>query len=738
MTHSAREYYGWAELSPDGPVTAGSTGTWTLTYHVGEYGLDDGGAVKVAWRFASDWGKPQNSNPLAPDYYTVTHTGDGRVQHRWDPKGYIRPWQKCLVIDVAEWALAKGDTITVVYGDTQGGSPGTVAQTFRERTFEFKVVVDAFGTGQFVEIETQPEIEIVPDTAAKLVLLAPTMVERNEMFALGLKLEDEWGNPATGFCGTVALSVPEGVSGLPQIVEFDGSDDGARRLEGLQITASQVLTITAHVDDPGGETRGEIRGESNPIECVDVLPLPRPFWGDLHGQSEETVGTNSVEDYFRFARDIAFVDFTGHQGNDFQITDAFWERIGRCARSFYEPGRFVVFPGYEWSATTPAGGDRNVYYLEDDQPIYRTSHWQVPTTGDADVETDRYPVGELFEQLKQGRPALVVPHIGGRPANLLYHDPDLEPVIEITSAWGQFEWLLEEALERGYRVGFTGGSDDHKGRPGASYPGSSSFGVYGGMTCLLADELTREGIWQALFARRCYATSGPRILLDVTAVADDGTVHPMGAAFHSDTARLNVRVVGTDEIEEVRIMRGSDCVRSWPESVQRDPARVRVVWSGARIKGRDRIATWDGEVRVTGAVIRSAEGFAFDSANEGIVTQDAEHVSWRSVTSGDEDGVILDIDAGADATIAFRSALADFDVPLSAIAQQPHVHDAGGVALQVRMEHLPRGQGRQVAFEHEELLPTTAADAEAYYVRVTQTDGNRAWSSPFYITQGTS
>ena len=69
--------------------------------------------------------------------------------------GYIRPWQKCLVIDVAEWALAKGDTITVVYGDTQGGSPGTVAQTFRERTFEFKVVVDAFGTGQFVEIETQ-------------------------------------------------------------------------------------------------------------------------------------------------------------------------------------------------------------------------------------------------------------------------------------------------------------------------------------------------------------------------------------------------------------------------------------------------------------------------------------------------------------------------------------------------------------------------------------------------------
>ena len=32
---------------------------------------------------------------------------------------------------------------------------------------------------------------------------------------------------------------------------------------------------------------------------------------------------------------------------------------------------------------------------------------------------------------------------------------------------GQFEWLLREAIERGYKVGFVAGSDDHKGRPGA-------------------------------------------------------------------------------------------------------------------------------------------------------------------------------------------------------------------------------------------------------------------------------
>ena len=92
------------------------------------------------------------------------------------------------------------------------------------------------------------------------------------------------------------------------------------------------------------------------------------------------------------------------------------------------------------------------YYLNDGEDIFRTSHWQVADR--ADQDTDRYPVQSLFDELRH-RDALVVPHIGGRPASLAFHDPDLEPVIEIYSAWGQFEWLLREAIERGYKVGFS-------------------------------------------------------------------------------------------------------------------------------------------------------------------------------------------------------------------------------------------------------------------------------------------
>ena len=86
------------------------------------------------------------------------------------------------------------------------------------------------------------------------------------------------------------------------------------------------------------------------------------------------------------------------------------------------------------------------------------------------------------------REALSLPHVGGRPANLEFHDPELEPVIEIHSKHGMFEWMLEESIERNMKVGFVGGSDDHYGQPGACYPSEdiSHFASRNGLTALYA------------------------------------------------------------------------------------------------------------------------------------------------------------------------------------------------------------------------------------------------------------
>lgn len=712
-----RALYGHAVIDPAGDIEAGSLGTFVLTYTVGRYGIDDGGTLKIAVRFASDWGYPQLDDPGGANFTRVSSSGEARIQARFDTKGYIRPFQKCLVIDVEEWGLAEGDTITVVYGDTSGGGPGTHVQTFREFAFVFKVAVDCFGTGQFVELQKPPTLQIVPGKAEKLVVLGPSQTAPGQPFTVGIRAEDRWGNPAVGYRGEVALKAV-GMDGLPETCRFGAGDEGALRLEEVRCPAEGVfkLAVSAIASD--------LAAEGNPVVCRPADGL-RPLWGDLHGQSQETVGTNSIEDYFRFARDTAMLDFAGHQGNDFQITPAFWAAINRVAAAYDRPDSFVAFPGYEWSATTPAGGDRNVYYLNEGGTIFRTSHWQVEEKEDR--ANDRYPADALFAALR-GKEALVVPHIGGRPANLRYHDPELEPVIEIYSAWGQFEWLLEEAIERGYKVGIVAGSDDHKGRPGASYPGSSSFGVYGGLTCVWVDEWSRQGIWHALKARRCYGTSGQRIALDVRA---DG--HRMGEEFQSQgPVRFAIEAAGTGPIEEIEIRRGLETVYRYPESQKRDPSRVRLRWGGARIKGRARIATWDGSLRLENGRLRAATPYAFDSAAEGIEAWAADGVRWKSVTSGDEDGLVLDIDGDAGTRLLFDSPIATMDLRLGELEAGPMTVEAGGVGLRVTAEFLPLGLGdyRASCTWQEDAVPDACTP---YYVRLTQSDGGRAWSSPFYI-----
>ena len=45
---------------------------------------------------------------------------------------------------------------------------------------------------------------------------------------------------------------------------------------------------------------------------------------------------------------------------NFQVINKFWAYLNELSAEFLEEGRFVTFPGYEWSGNTAVGGDRNV------------------------------------------------------------------------------------------------------------------------------------------------------------------------------------------------------------------------------------------------------------------------------------------------------------------------------------------------------------------------------------------
>ena len=110
----------------------------------------------------------------------------------------------------------------------------------------------------------------------------------------------------------------------------------------------------------------------------------------------------------------------------------------------------------------------------------------------------------------------MIAHVGGRYADLHdAHDGRVERSVEVHSSWGTFEWPLHDAFDKGFRVGVVCHSDDHKGRPGATRPGASTFGAIGGLSCYFMPELTRDALFEALRKRRHYGTTGSRIFLDV-------------------------------------------------------------------------------------------------------------------------------------------------------------------------------------------------------------------------------
>ncbi|OGK80778.1 MAG: hypothetical protein A2X51_15040 [Candidatus Rokubacteria bacterium GWC2_70_24] len=58
----------------------------------------------------------------------------------------------------------------------------------------------------------------------------------------------------------------------------------------------------------------------------------------------------------------------------------------------------------------------------------------------SDAATDCFPLTELYARLRGREDVMLIPHIGGRYADIVgFHDPALERLVEIYSDWGRFE-----------------------------------------------------------------------------------------------------------------------------------------------------------------------------------------------------------------------------------------------------------------------------------------------------------
>lgn len=411
-------------------------------------------------------------------------------------------------------------------------------------------------------------IHIVGNDTKYIRAYAKSHTIAGKAISLLIRPEDEYGNVASGRLGTLIVGVDgQKVRVRRVLVE----DSRCCVLSGIVLPKEGIYRL--HVQD----VSNGLRTATNPIQCYKNGSVSNVLWGVIHGHTEISDGAGSLDHYFSYMRDECGLDFGATSDHDhlFETSDHMWQLTQETVLKYNEPRRFTTFLGYEWAKWRRNGdGDRNVYYLHDRRPMFRSDDGCYPKPND------------LFKVL-QTETALIIPHHTayiGNHCDWKDHDIEKERLVEICSVWGNSErsmhqgnpfpvrgkdeidsgeipaGFVQRALELGWRVGFTSGGDDHLGHTGDELvQGNKPWSYKAGLMAVYAKENTRESIWKAMWNRRCYATTGARIIVDFH--IDE---HPMGSELLlseypklASIRKLSVLVHGTERIKSVEIVRNN-------------------------------------------------------------------------------------------------------------------------------------------------------------------------------------
>jgi hypothetical protein len=297
-------------------------------------------------------------------------------------------------------------------------------------------------------------------------------------------------------------------------------------------------------------TAGTLSGRSNPIRLGSSPPF-RLYWGDLHGMM---FNQRPLADYFWWARDVARLDWAGGQLFSYLTSVApVWRAFKAVWRAFDQPGRFVSLPSAE-CGTPPDGSHRHWFlpHVDELPPIFCE---QRPAAADPKLRARFDPdticcadYRELYRLVHQ-----LGGFVHGHFHTSSYEGETLAEIyqkqVEDTAVE---EAKINRALRQGVRLGIVSGSDTHDSRPANPFPEPGGPRLPAGLTGVWAERLDRAALFDAFKQRRCYATTGQRLLLDFRV---NGAW--MGAtALPDPTGRFEFQteVVATAPIERVELL----------------------------------------------------------------------------------------------------------------------------------------------------------------------------------------
>ena len=486
------------------------------------------------------------------------------------------------------------------------------------------------------------------------------------------------------------------------------------------------------------------------------------YWGDIHNHNEVGYGKGSLERSFDIAENsLDFYAFTPHTWwpdlpdndaavkqhhlNGFKKVRDNWRKVMEIARKRYRDGKFVTLPGWEWHSL--AWGDYCVYFSEENAEYFYAA-----------------TLNELKEFARK-HGAFIVPHHvaycqGYRGVNWSEFDEKSTPVVEIFSEHGnsleasthmgmyshsmggvELSQTALNQLRHGKRFGFIADTDDHYG-----YPAGYGHGI----TAVIADKLDRRSIFDAIKKRHTYAATGDRIKIDFK--LNEGMMGDFVKA--ADSAEITFNVEARDSLKSVEIYKNGqlfmpystlDFAAAEPE---RDRHLVRIEWGWDMIASKE-ITQWNIRLKgINGEITDMVSAFCGGSASvveKNMLTR-VDYSSWliSSYTSRKNANPVNSVsfflngntDSGIELEIEGEHEGAAFQRRMSLTKAALLGHDLYEPVIdrfsspKIKVHALI--DSNEFDFK-KNLCDDTTKPGDFYFLKVTQQNGQMAWTSPIWI-----
>lgn len=515
-------------------IRAGEKQKFRLEFICGKEGLHPGDSVMFGMRGQTPLGIGfQNNDPDKEGYFTV------QTKEAASIKPYSDTANMMVGFYIQSGSLEEGEGVVL-----ETKSP--FCWTVLSGEYRIYTVIHQKDAPHEKRLQAPEIIQVLPGKMSKIEVYANASHKKKNVIEIFVRAADEFDNPVPYEGETIIRAGEKSfyakITGGHAYIECEGS--------------APYTWVHAQCEDMEGTAVAYLGGEGF-----------RPYFGDLHCHdfNSEAHGTcESVYEWALYEKRMNFLSVSVQ--NHGYISNEKWVLNKYFAEKFLKEGEFITFLANEWQHSEY--GDKIIHYLNGDQPYLPVD------------QSDYDCAAKLYEAVHATDAFIISHHLaypnGAWCPATAYEEMDtsVDRLAELWSMHGSSEGYddmdrplsehthkntVMEALKKGIRLGFTAGSDTHSGRPGGSH--KEPLPYYGGLAGVWAVDLSRKGLFEAIYNRRTYALTDSRIILKMRV---NGA--PMGSEIEfSKKVHIQVEAAAPTKICNIQLMKNAELYREFRE-----------------------------------------------------------------------------------------------------------------------------------------------------------------------------